>query len=78
MFGRQYRALTGWSWDDWSESESDEEYLFHERRQYKMFERIDVDKWDDFDFFARFRLEKATVAKVLYLIRPCLLFREER
>lgn len=73
------RASSGWSFDNnWSESDDEEEYLVTERRQYKMFDRIDVDKWDDYDFFARFRLQKGTVVKVLDLIRPSLEFPQER
>lgn len=48
--------------------------LLLERRQYKMFPRINMDKWDDTDFVFRFRLEKGTVAKVLGLITSSLEF----
>lgn len=64
------------SWDDSSSDE--EEYFERERRQYKMRIRIDMESWDDVDFFCRFRLRKETVAYVLELVRPALEFREQR
>lgn len=60
-------------------SDDDEENtLVMERRQYKMMERIDMENWDDKDFFQRFRLTKPTVAKVLEIIRPDLEYSQER
>lgn len=49
-------------------SSSDDEQLVVERRQYKMIERISLDKWDDLDFAFRFRVSKNTFAIVLSLI----------
>lgn len=67
-------------WDNWSNesSEKEVEVLVVERRQYKMLERIDLDKWDDFDFIFRFRLSKPSVLKVLDLIGPNLEHCSER
>lgn len=59
-------------------SDDDENTLVVERRQYKMAERINMEYWDDEDFFQRFRLTKPTVAKVLAIIRPDLEYSLER
>lgn len=61
-----------------SSEEEEEEHFVAERRQYMMNERIDMNKWDDADFFYRFRLSKATVAKVLQIIEPSLVYTQER
>lgn len=42
------------------------------RREYKMFPRIGMEKWDDYDFIYRFRLTKATTAMVLTMIEDRL------
>lgn len=59
-------------------SDEEENDLVAERRQYKMMERIDIEKWDDEDFFHRFRLSKPTVVRVLQIIRPALEYNQER
>lgn len=66
-------------WDNWSDDDDEnDEMLFVERRQYKMQDRIDMDKWDDIDFIYRFRLAKATVTHVFQIIRPSLDYSQER
>lgn len=48
------------------------------RRQYKMFPRINMDKWDDVDFVSRFRVSKHTTTIILEIIRIDLEFEDER
>lgn len=59
-------------------SDEEENALVVERRQYKMMQRIDMEHWDDVDFFRRFRLTKPSVAKGLQIIRPDLEYSQER
>lgn len=68
-------------WDLWSSDDSDDEdqQFVAERRQYNLYERMDhFNKWDDIDFFRRFRLRKETVANILDLIRPKLENKSQR
>ena len=44
-----------------------------ERRQYRMYPRMDyMEMWNNDEFFKRFRLSKPTVAYILTLIEPQL------
>jgi len=65
--------------DSSSDSNTDEEVLqflnninqyFYIRRPYLLSNRIDhLNKWDDYDFFARFRLSKNTFKIVLEMVQ---------
>lgn len=48
------------------------------RREYTMPRRIEVDDFDDVDFYGRFRMTKRTVLRILELIREKLTYSEER
>lgn len=65
-------------WNDYSSdddsSDDDHEYMNKERRVYKMQERINLDKWDDFDFVYRFRVSKETFCAILLRIKHKLDF----
>lgn len=66
-------------WDTWSEDEDDGILLWNERRQYNLYVRIDhLNKWDDIDFFRRFRLRKETVVNLLDMIYLKLQNRTDR
>lgn len=61
------------------EDEDFAEFLRHERRPYTVRRRIDnFEKWDNTDFFARFRLKKETVLLVLAQIEERLEFPTDR
>lgn len=62
------------------ESDSDDEDIESSiaRREYKKFERINLDCWDETDFFKRFRLRKNTVVQILEMIHPELEFSQRR
>ncbi|XP_055915411.1 uncharacterized protein LOC129948433 [Eupeodes corollae] len=61
-----------------SSSSEDEESLQIERREYKMFKRIQLNTWDDLDFLHRFRLSKRTTMMVLEEIKDSLPCDERR
>lgn len=70
-------------WEDWPSSDNEEvedrrQYLFKERRQYKMLERINVDKWDDVDFYYRYRMHKTTFFHVRAVLESKLQFDNPR
>lgn len=68
-------------WADWcddDDDDSDDQDLAKERREYKMLERINIDKWDDFDFQYRFRVSKTTFFLVLSCIERKLAFENPR
>lgn len=65
-------------WSGWEIENDEENYLNAERRQYTMNEQLNLDKWDDLDFFTRFRIHKTTFVYVLDLVRPFLYFIDER
>lgn len=67
-----------WNSDDDSDDEDMIYVLRPERRAYSMRERINLDSWDDVDFFSRFRLKKATVLMVHDIIRRDLEYDEPR
>lgn len=51
--------------DDIDEDDEDISLLCIERREYKYVERIDLlNKWDDYEFYQRFRLEKYSVVTI--------------
>lgn len=50
------------------EGSDDDEFVGAARRDYKMRRRVQVEDFDDCDFFARFRMKKDTVMRVLELI----------
>lgn len=70
IFDREYL----WERFDNDEGEGETVRL---RREYKLFPRIEVDKWDDYDFVQRFRLSKGTTMRVLEMIRTDLEFGSE-
>lgn len=68
-----------WDYEDpilWGEDEGDEER--NVRRDYKMRRRVQVEDFDDVDFFVRFRMKKESVFRVLELIEHKLTYGEER
>lgn len=69
-------------WEDWSsddhEDDGTQQHLVRERRQYKIFQRVHLDKWDDVDFRYRFRVSKTTFAVVLEKIRSRLDYDDPR
>lgn len=71
-------------WENWQSSSSDSEdveeegNLVAERRQYKMLQRIGLEKWDDKDYIYRFRLSKRTTLMVLDFIKDSLPCDERR
>lgn len=52
--------------------------MARERREYKMRERIEIDRWDDVDFLFRFRVSKCTFAQILAEVRPALEYTNPR
>lgn len=74
-----YRRNYFWENSAYSSSSSeDEESLQIERREYKMFKRIQLNTWDDLDFLHRFRLSKRTTMMVLEEIKDSLPCDERR
>lgn len=55
-----------------------EDGMARERREYKMRERIEIDRWDDVDFLFRFRVSKCTFAQILAEVRPALEYTNPR
>lgn len=76
-FEREYYFDREFAWERIERVEEEIEAV-RERREYKMFPRIDIDKWDDVDFLDRFRLTKPTVIKVLQMIQSSLQCNEDR
>lgn len=69
-FEREYYFERKFAWERLERVvEGVEEGAVRERREYKMFPRIGVDKWDDLDFLQRFRLSKHTVVQVLQMLQ---------
>lgn len=64
--------------DDEEENSAENGVLILTRRQYKMRVRINIDNWDDLDFFMRFRLQKSTVMMILDMIQSSLEVDETR
>lgn len=63
---------------DWLEDENEDDCLVIARRTYRLSVRATMDNWDDLDFFARFRMRKATFLMVLHLISPLLQYPQPR
>lgn len=71
-------------WDEldpilWGDADSDDDdFVGAIRREYKMRRRVQMEDFDDFDFYGRFRMRKETVMRVLELIQHKLTYSQER
>lgn len=65
---------------DWldEDEEGGDDSLVIARRPYRLPVHPKMDKWNDLDFFIRFRMSKATFQFVLQLISPALQYRQPR
>lgn len=63
---------------DSSDSDSEDEYMYRERREYKMSERVDLSRYDEKDHFDRYRFSKRVTMHLVNLISCRLPFDEHR
>lgn len=74
---REYYFEREFAWERVERVEEELEVV-RVRREYELFPRIGIDKWDDVDFLDRFRLSKPTVVKVLQMVESSLQCNEHR